>query len=259
MVEGRLFTQSLLTGAESLALFLMLVKVVGSLFFYRKKHHAVLNRSFWFYLFFIITSICVNGIQWLNIFMEAHPFYFPELDFAFVNFARTIFFTGTFLYLQVYCYKVVTTKSNVDMYSGNIAKKTKTIKLQEKSTHSFGILNGLLQSLLIGIYPLFRENPKLSVEMLAAGIVFIAFLNIAILYSSTDNCKKLLAPWIAFALISFLMLPLSVLANRFDMFSDIPFTAKFFIRSVFVGIRVLQLLVLYVCTIRFSDVRLLYD
>lgn len=259
MEAGRFFTQSLLTGIESLTLFLMLVKVVGSLFFYKQKHRVVLNRSFWFYLFFIITYSCLNGLHWLNLFLEKNPLYFPDLDFAFINFARTILLTGSFLYLQIYCYKVVTTKSNVDLYSGNISKKTKNIKLQEKSTHFFGIVNGLLQSLIIGIYPLFRENPKLNVEILAALIIFIAFLHITILYSSTDNCKKILAPWVFFALIAFFTLPLSVLANRFDMFFDIPFAAKMFIRSTFVGVRVLQLLVLLACAVRFSDVRLLYD
>ena len=77
-------------------------------------------------------------------------------------------------------------------------------------------------NLEFGIYPLFRENPKLSVEYLSALIVFVAFLHIVILYTSTDNCKKILAPWIFFAFIVFLMVPLSALANRI-MFFDILF------------------------------------
>lgn len=258
MEASKFFTQALFAGTESLAIFLMLTKVVGSLAFYKQKHHVVLNKSFWFYLFFIITYACVIGFHWLNIFLEKNPLQFPDLDFAFVSFARAIFLNSSFLYLQVYCYKVVTTKSNVDLYSGNIYKKTKNIKLQEKSTHFFITLNGLLQSLVIGIYPLFRENPKLSVEYLSALIVFVAFLHIVILYTSTDNCKKILAPWIFFAFIVFLMVSLSALVNRI-MFFDILFATKMIFRSIFLSTRVLQVLVLFVCALRFSDVRLLYD
>ena len=90
MEASKFLTQALFAGIESLALFLMLVKVVGSLAFYKRKHHIVLNKSFWFYLFFIITYACAIDFHWLNILLEKNPLQFPDLDFAFVSFARTI-------------------------------------------------------------------------------------------------------------------------------------------------------------------------
>lgn len=262
-MDKSLLTKCIFSGADSLLVLILLAKIAYSFVFYKRKHKASLNRSFWFYLFFAITYGCVATVQWAHIFIDIHPLEYLNIDKAFLGFSRNLFFIGSFLYLQIYCYKVVTTKENIDLYSGtkNVSKQTKRKFIIERSTYFFGILCALLQSLLIGVYPLFRENPILKEEILSSFCIGFSFVYLLILYICTDNCKRVVGSWVCFAFFSFLMLPLSALLVSLEMlvyFERMPMLILAF-RSLFLLVRSLQIISFAINVFRFSNVGLLYD
>lgn len=261
-MDKSLLTKCIFNGTDSLLVIVLLAKIIYSFVFYKRKHKAFLNRSFWFYLFFAITYGCVAIVQWAYVFIDAHPLEYLNIDRAFLGFSRNLFFIGSFLYLQIYCYKVVTTRENVDLYSGtkNVAKQTKRKFIIERSTCFFGILCALLQSLLIGVYPLFRENPILRGEVLPSFCILCSFIYLLILYICTGNCKKVVGLWAFFAFLSFLMLSLSALLVSLEIKIYVEGMPIFLIlRSLFLLVRSLQIISFAKSVFRFSDVRLLYD
>ena len=96
-MDKSLLTKCIFSGADSLLVIVLLAKIIYSFVFYKRKHKASLNRSFWFYLFFAITYGCVAIVQWVHVFIDAHPLEYLNIDRAFLGFSRNLFFIGSFL------------------------------------------------------------------------------------------------------------------------------------------------------------------
>lgn len=260
-MENQFLVRMALSCTELALMIILAIKVIGSFIYFKKRHNIVLNRSFWFYIFFIITYITHIGIQFIDI-LSAHGYLAGNLlDRTLINYMRNITYTAAFLYLQVYCSKVVMTNTNNDLYV-DARKILKRKRIIEKSTVIFGIVTAWLQTLMIGVYPFFIANPSRNVEVLATFCVLSSCIAIWILYLNTDNCKQVVLLWSIFTTFSVLILPLSVITQKLCMFGngyDFEKTLALALRSIFLLLRTSQVIILVINAFRFSDVRLLYD
>ena len=260
-MENQFLVRMSLNCTELILMIFLAVKVICSLIYFKKKHNVILNRSFWFYIFFILTYTIHIGIQFVDIF-AAHGYIKGDLiDHTLINYIRNITFTAALLYLQVYCSKIITTNSTNDLYL-DAKKILKRKRIIEKSTVFFGIITAWLQTIMIGIFPFFIANPSKNVEVIATLCVLSSCIAIWILYFNTDNCKKVVFLWAAFTTCGLFILPVSVITQKLLMFGngyDFEKILALSLRSIFLLFRTSQVIILMMNVFRFSDVRLLYD
>lgn len=260
-MENQFLVRTALNCTELALMIFLAIKVICSLIYFKKKNNVILNRNFWFYIFFIITYTVYIGIQFIDIF-AAHGYLNGDLiDRTLINYMRTITFTASFLYLQVYCNKVITTKSTNDLYL-DAKKILKRKRIIEKSTVLFGIITAWIQTIMIGVFPFFIANPSQNVEVLSTFCVLSSCIAIWILYCNTDNCKQIVLLWAIFVTCNLFILPLSVITQKLLMFGngyEFEKTLALALRSIFLLLRTSQVIILAMNAFRFSDVRLLYD
>lgn len=246
---------------NSIVAVLLLMKILGS-YLFRKKDNVNVNRSFWFYVFFAICYALFSITQWHLITVVSHPETITNFQRSFLAFSRNTLYAGAYMYLQVYCYKLVTTCDVVDVYSGK-NKATKKKQKIEKSIYVTGLLTVLIQTLSATAYPLFKYLSLSNIELLATVCVLICLIELCILYKNTNKCKKVLKIWIGFTACGILVLPCTMLIDFLlnHLANGQVFNLTILTCSVatFSFLRFTQLGLALFNIFRSSDVRLLYD
>lgn len=240
-----------------IALFsIMLIKATVYTVYKRLRRKVYLSRCFWFYIFFCIAYILNSLLHIVVANVADFEKYRSILDYA-IN----IFYTSSFLYLQIYTYKVVTIFGQEDFYTGDIGKKSRSFKRVERVIVIYSSIYALLEVMLISLFPLFKENPDLDVSMLSCICIFVSILCIATMMTNTVKGKVYLKKWLIFAVLSFLVLPCSIVADHFSSgFSSemIEYQVLAMVaRSLFLCLRFGQMFSLTYCAFSKRDMELL--
>ena len=245
---------------NSIVAILLIMKILGS-YLFRKKADVDVNRSFWFYVFFAICYALFSITQWHLITVVSHPENITNFQRSFLAFSRNMLYAGAYMYLQVYCYKLVTTCEVTDVYSGK-SKATKKKKIVEKSIYVTGLLTVLIQTLSATAYPLFKYLSLTSIELFATVCVLLCLIELCILYKNTNKYKKVLKTLIGFTACGILVLTCTMLIDFFlnHLANGQVFNLMFLTCSVaaFSFLRLTQLVLVLFNIFRTSDVRLLY-
>ena len=262
IIKNQFLVRMALNYAELILMIFLAIKVICSLIYFKKNNNNIsLNTSFWFYIFYILMYIIYIGTQFIDVF-AAHGYLNGDLvNRTLINYIRNITFTASLLYLQIYCNKVITTNSTNDLYL-DAKKILKRKRIIERSTVLFSIITAWLQTIMIGLLPFFIASPSQNIEVLSTFCVLSSCISIWILYCNTDNCKQVVLLWAIFATCNLFIIPLSVITQKLFMFGngyDFEKALALVLRSIFLLLRTLQVIILAVNTFRFSDVRLLYD
>lgn len=240
-----------------IALFsVMLVKATAYTVYKKLKYKANLSGCFWFYIFFCIVYI-VNSLLHVAV---ANVADFEKYR-SILDYAINIFYTSSFLYLQIYAYKVVTIFGQEDFYTGDIGKKSRRFKRVERVIVIYSSIYALLEVMLISLFPLFKENPDLDISMISCICIFVSILCIAAMMANAVKGKVYLKKWLVFAVLSFLVLPCSIVADHFSLgFSSEMVEHQvlaMIARSLFLCLRFGQMFSLMYCAFSKRDMELL--
>lgn len=249
--------------ANAIVAVVLLFKIVGSYIIYGRQKETIVNRSFWFYIFFAICYTLFSILQCYVVFVLKNPESYTEFQKTFVIFARDGLYIGAYMYLQIYCYKLVTTNEIANVYCTTTKKDLKQKRFIECSIYISCLTILLLQVLSAALQLLWIYNYSGTVCTISTICTVISLIELYILYQGASNCKKLLRSWICFAVCGILVVPCSsILETLVDISTQgIVDCAKLIVVTslLLVSLRVSQLAVAIHTVFRHSDVRFLYD
>ena len=238
---------------EALLIIIMLLKGIAYTAYKKIKDHYKISVSFWFYIFFGITYLIGSLLCVLVMNIPMDVLYKQIYEYI-----TNIFYIASFIYLQVYSYKVVA------IYGQDwkdIGKRIKQLKRIEKSITLYSIINILFLSLFIGLFPLFKENPDLNIDPLACICIFISMLAMITMLLHTDSGKIHLKKWVWFTNVSFLLFPFSILAEHFNQCFAYSMIKEQVLamscNAVFLTLRLIRLFILGRCAFSIKDMKVL--
>lgn len=222
----------------------------------KRKHPLVPQTGFWFYIFFILSSISYSIISILMI-----ECYF-KINSNILDYFKNLLYTSSFVYLQIYCYKIVTIPDGKNFYKGNVLKNSKKNDELEKWIYTSSILITVTQTLAIGLSPIFLSVSLLKVEVISWIAILFSVITLIKIFRFAKSGKLIVKRWLIYASFSLFIVPLSFCVNLFSQFVDLLTYGVFWgllLRGIFMAFRICQLFIIAWCSLSNSDMRLLYD
>lgn len=251
-----LFVQYIFVNLEHLAMLLMFIKIISNCIFYKKKYKSRLSTSFWFYIFFIMAYEVCTLLSLKSFFLG------PLTNKSLIMYFKNLIFTGSLIFLQIYLFQVGTASSK-NLGAGNILKIQKKIKLCTNTVYILTTFNTLLQSVMVAFAPYMLIKADFHVESISTVCILLTLITAIIIYHNCISFKKIIFRWMFYLILVTLIVPYSSLLdsiqNKVLYRNEFGALIMLLARGPFIGLRAIQIVLLWINAIKRDEMRALYD
>ena len=249
---------------------LFLVKIVLGHFYLKLRYKAKSNNCFWVYTFGLIALWLYSVMHNLSLLYNSESFdKLPLiLNPVTIDYFRNILFTGFFIYISVFGYKLVTNVPAENVYFGNARTKMVRLRHATNAVYVSSVLSIFLQVVMVGLVPHFFNSTIMKPELVAVFSILPNVVALCYYYFGLGLFKSILSSWIWYGIASMIVLPISVVLDFFNYFSGVLFETSneqtglilmICLRAPLIVLRLIQFACLIRNLFRLQDVRLCHD
>lgn len=241
--------------AEFVLALALLIKIITAKIIYKIKYKNEVSESFPIYLGFCLTHLIFTILHYVNIRFK--------LDYATggcLEICKNLFYSGSFVFLSVFIFKMVTTTGNQYSNLNDVLQRQKTFQKTANAVYCYTILQVLLQVLQVGLSTFFQTSDFIKSEVLTGIGLLVCLLYITQLFVITSVYQKTLFNWILYTFSSLVVVVVSLILDRLSVFLIVDSGQRgqmilLLLRAPFLIFRTIQLTTLLLNLFQMVDIR----